>query len=101
MSVSYIEINTDRLELDMHTISSCVDRSRQCLKDISDIVAALDGQWEGAANNIFNQRIVEDMEFLGEMIKEVAELLECLGYAAKEYVKCENSVADIIAAVRI
>lgn len=101
MSVSYIEIDTNRLEQDMDTLSSCMERSRQCLKDIADIVGALDGQWEGAANSMFNKRILEEIEFLKEIIKEVAELLECLGYADKEYMECENSVADIIAAVRI
>lgn len=101
MSVGYIEIDTNRLEKDMDTLSSCVERSRQCMAEVSEIVAALDGQWEGASNSMFNQRIVEDMDFLGEMLKEAADLLECLGYADKEYVECENSVADIIAAVRI
>lgn len=101
MSVSYIEIDTGRLRQDMDSLSSCVERSRQCLKDMSDIVTALNGQWEGAASSMFSQRVLEDLELLGEMIKEAAGLLECLGYADKEYVECENSVADIIAAVRI
>lgn len=101
MSVNYIEIDTGRLKQDMDILRSCVDCSGQCLKDISDIVMELDGQWEGAANSMFNQRILEEIEFLKEMIKEAADLLGCLGYADKEYVECENFVADIIAAVRI
>lgn len=101
MSVGFIEMHTDRLEQDMDTLTACVDRSKQCLGDVSDIVAALDGQWEGASNSMFNQKIIEDLNFLGEVLKEAADLLESLGYADKEYVECENSVADIIAAVRI
>lgn len=101
MGVSYIEMHTDRLEQDMDTLSSCVEKSRNCLKDVSDIVVALDGQWEGASNSMFNQRVIEDLNFLGDVLKEASDLLECLGFADKEYVECENSVADIIAAVRI
>lgn len=101
MGVSYIEIHTNRLEQDMDVLSGCVEQSRQSLAEVSDIVRTLDGQWEGAANSMFNQRIMEDLDFLGEVIKEAAGFLECLGYADKEYVECENSVADIIAAVRI
>ena len=70
-------------------------------ENVSDIVVALDGQWDGAANSMFNQRVIEDLNFLGDVLKEAAALLECLGFADKEYVECENSVADIIAAVRI
>lgn len=101
MGVSYIKIDTGRLEQDMDILRSCVDCSGQQLKDIADIVTELGGQWEGAASSMFNQKILEEIEFLKEMIKEAADLLECLGYADKEYVECENSVADIITAVRI
>ncbi|MBS6395828.1 MAG: hypothetical protein KH452_01570 [Clostridiales bacterium] len=101
MGVSYIEMHSNRLEQDMDMLKACMERSRQCLTEVSDIVTALDGQWEGASNSRFNQSIIEDLNFLGEVIEKVADLLECLGYADKEYVECENSVADIIAAVRI
>lgn len=101
MSVRYIEVHTDRLEQDMDTLGECVEEARKCLNNVSDIVVALDGQWDGAANSMFNQRVIEDLNFLGDVLKEAAALLECLGFADKEYVECENSVADIIAAVRI
>ena len=101
MSVSYIEVHTDRLEQDMDTLSECVETSKKCLNDVSDITVALGGQWEGASNSMFNQRMIEDLNFLGDVLKEAAAFLECLGYADREYVECENSVADIIAAVRI
>lgn len=101
MRIRQIEIHTNRLEQDMEVLRACIERSGQCLTDVSDIVTALDGQWEGAANSMFNQRIMEDLNFLGDVVREAAELLECLGYADKEYVECENAVADIIAAVRI
>lgn len=101
MSVRYIEVHTDRLEQDMDTLGECVEEARKCLNNVSDIVVALDGQWDGAANSMFNQRVIEDLNFLGDVLKEAAALLECLGFANKEYVECENSVADIIAAVRI
>lgn len=101
MSVRFIEIHTNRLEQDMDVLSGCVERSRQCLADVSDIVTALDGQWEGASNSKFNQEMIADLNFLGEVIEEAAGLLECLGFADKEYVECENSVADVISAVRI
>ena len=101
MSVRYIEVHTDRLEKDMDTLGECVEEARKCLNNVSDIVVALDGQWDGAANSMFNQRVIEDLNFLGDVLKEAAALLECLGFADKEYVECENSVADIIAAVRI
>lgn len=85
----------------MDTLGECVEEARKCLNNVSDIVVALDGQWDGAANSMFNQRVIEDLNFLGDVLKEAAALLECLGFADKEYVECENSVADIIAAVRI
>ncbi len=101
MSVNFIEIHTDRLEQDMDVLKDSMERSKQCLTEVSDIVRTLDGQWEGAANSRFNQEIISDLNFLGEVLKEAADLLECLGFADEKYVECENSVADIIAAVRI
>lgn len=101
MGVNFIEIHTDRLEQDMDILGDSVERCKNCLSQVSDIVNALGGQWEGASNSMFNQQVISDLNFLGDVVKEAADLLECLGYADKEYVDCENSVADIIAAVRI
>lgn len=78
-----------------------VEAAAQSLKELLAILETVNTGWAGSANAVFNQRLSEDMEFLGSVIKEASDLVKCLGYAGQEYVKCENDVAETIASIRI
>lgn len=101
MSISYIEVNTGSLDRDCQELSQYMEETRKNLDSLLEILQMANAKWKGAANAAFNKQMSDDMEFLGGIIAEVGELLKCLGYAGQEYVKCENDVADAIAAVRI
>lgn len=101
MNISYIEVNTQSLERDAQELSGYIESASGCLKGLLETAKAVNADWEGAANAMFINRLAEDMEFLGEVLKETSELAECMGFAGQEYVKCENDVANVIEAVRI
>lgn len=97
----YIEVDTPSLDRDREEISQQIEAATQNLNELLELLETVNTGWKGSANAMFNQRLSEDMEFLGAVIKEASELVKCLGYASQEYVKCENDVAETIASVRI
>lgn len=101
MSGAYIEVNTVFLKQDTEALRQQIGQAGQCLKDLAADLTGLDAAWRGTANAAFQRQVAEDAEYLSEVIREVTELSACMEYAANEYVKCENDVADMISAVRI
>ena len=101
MGGAYIEVNTVVLKQDTETIRQQIQQAEQCLKDLAADLAGLQAAWKGTANAAFQKQAAEDAEFLSDVIKEAAELTGCMEYAANEYVKCENEVADMVFAVRV
>lgn len=101
MGNAYIETNTVNLKSDVEKLNTQVQEAKKCMQGIIEDIKILKGGWQGAAEAAFEQQIVSDMEFLSEVIEEAAELASCMGYAAKEYIKCENDVSDAVALVRI
>lgn len=99
--MDYIEISTTNLESDRARVQQCI---RQIEKELSDLVGEvekLNSMWTGPANAAYNNQVVLDQEKLTELLAALADIAECMAFASEEYVKCENHVADMIAAIRL
>ena len=86
---------------DTEVLRGDIEKARQEMEALTELVASLHVHWEGAAAGVFGQRFAEGMTAFGDSLKELASFAESLGFASEKYVECENSVADIIAAVRM
>lgn len=101
MRGTYIETDTVSLKRDTDALVEQMNAAAQCLEGIVNEVELLSASWKGNANAMFQKQVMEDAEFLSEILKEVSDLAGCMGFAQKEYINCENDVSDAIAAVRI
>lgn len=101
MENRYMEVQSDRLMQDTEVLRGDIEKARQEMEALTELVASLHAHWEGAAAGMFGQRFADGMTALGDSLKELASFAESLGFASEKYVECENAVADIIAAVRM
>lgn len=98
---SMIEVNTTTLKSDVDTISvelqkisSDADRLMQALRE-------LESMWDGTAKQAFSAAVSGDIVQLKELVKTLNDFTRKTSEAREEYDKCENSVAQIVAAIRV
>ena len=57
--------------------------------------------WEGPARQAFLAQFEEDCAYMEQVVNHLTDYAEHMEYASREYQKCENHVAEYIAAVQI
>lgn len=97
----YIEIDTSALNRDKQTIQSELERVRAGISQLREEMADLGAMWEGPAHDTFMAQFNTDYEFIRDFENEIGTYIETMEYAQSEYEKCEASVQDAIASIRI
>lgn len=97
----YIEIDTLALNRDRQTIQSELDRVWTEIDQLKDKMANLGAMWEGPAHNAFMAQLNADYEFIQEFGNEIGQYIKTMDYAQREYQKCDASVRQAIASIRI
>ncbi len=97
----YIEIDTAALNRDRQTIQSELEGIQTEINRLKDEMVNLGAMWEGPAHNAFMTQFYSDCEFVQEFGKEAQTYIETMGYAVREYQKCEGEVEQAIASIRI
>lgn len=97
----YIEISTTQLNSDREFIEENIENIQAELESFSEELYNLNGMWTGPSNAAYIQQISKDLERLQEVLNVLSNLVQCMSFAAQEYVKCEDGVADLVASIRI
>ncbi|WP_455713938.1 WXG100 family type VII secretion target [Anaerosporobacter sp.] len=101
MATSQIEINTSLLDKDKTSMESELSKIKTDMKAMFDSIKELDTMWEGTAKSEFSIQFNKDYETLTEICTALNDFIGCMKYASTEYVSCENSVNDLIKAIKI
>lgn len=96
-----IEINTQILDSDKGNMIADLQKVRSEMKSMFEEVNDLNGMWEGPANSAFNEQFKLDYGTLTDICNSLQKYIECMDFASKEYVKCENSIGSAIAAIKL
>lgn len=96
-----IEIETRSLGQDRETIQSQTEGLKSRTRQLSEQIESLSGMWEGPAKESFMAQFRTDYEFMQEFLMEMDKYVQAMAYAENEYNKCENDVAQLVAAIRI
>lgn len=96
-----IEVNTGTLKSDVDSINSELGSLRREIHNLRDVTSALGMTWEGDAKNAFMAAISDDIEKLEQLVDEVEKYTGRTSDARIEYDGCENSVAQIIAGIKV
>jgi len=101
MASQEIAINTSTLDGDIDKLSTVLEKIKSQLEMTFAEVQALDGMWDGPANETFVTQFTKDYNDSLELCKVIQSLIDCMDYAKKQYDSCENEVNNIVSSISI
>lgn len=97
----YIEVSTGPLSADKGNMAAELNAVRTELQQLFQEMQELDFMWDGPASQAFAVQFQTDHEIMQEIVENLEGFIQCMQYAADEYNKCENTIAELISAIRI
>ena len=71
------------------------------LEALKESLNSLNSSWEGSAQREFAAQFAKDYESMKQMCQLIREFQQTFEYAKDEYIRCRQSVADTVAAIRV
>lgn len=78
-----------------------VRRIGQLIAQVSEETDELNQMWSGTKQQSFQKTAAADKEKLNEIFLDMKKIIEDMDAAQKEYESCEETVFDIIRAIRV
>lgn len=78
-----------------------VRRIGQLIAQVSEETEELNQMWSGTRQQSFQKTAAADKEKLNEIFLDMKKIIEDMDAAQKEYESCEETVSDIIRAIRV
>ena len=91
-----IETDTELLQKDIGRIQVQCDVVKKTVKQITDEVLELNLSWEGPAKAAFVAQFSCDLQFMGEVLLGLEDIIDTMTKAREEYDRCEAEVRSII-----
>lgn len=101
MAITKIEVNTEVLDNDIDSISDSLSVMQNSIQNMYEEIAELNTMWKGKANQAFNMQFNKDYSTMQEFLKLLDNYIDSLKNASNTYVRCENSVGDIVRSLKI
>lgn len=101
MRVEYIAVNTQTLNADINDIKEALNEAMNQADNMFNEIMQLSMMWEGSAHDAFTAQFNIDYENMENLFKTISELIDCMGYAKKEYNSCESTVGMIVSSIRV
>ena len=96
MSDNMVNVNTERMNNDISTLSDSLNNAKTEAKAIYEGVEALNGMWDGPANDSFAGQFRSDFQIEEKCINEMIDYIQLLTEDHKRYVDCENCVYEMV-----
>ena len=101
MDIREITVDTAILQNDINDMVSALCKVKERSEDMFREMEILGNMWEGDDHEAFLAQIQEDRCKMQELQNVIGRLIECMQYAGKEYLSCEDAVHSIINTIRI
>ena len=101
MDIREIAVDTNTLQNDIADMQGALDKVKERSRCMFDGLNALGSMWEGVSHEAFIRQSGEDCRKMQELWEVIERLIECMEYADKEYMSCENTVHSIIKTIQI
>ena len=101
MATTIIEVNTSTLKTDVSSIETEIKALRTAATKIKDISTQLGAMWDGPAKIAFMAAVQDDLSQLENLIIAIEKFTQLTDESRSEYDKCEQSVAQIVASIRV
>ncbi len=96
-----IEIDTAVLAGKVGNMAELTMSLFQDLDELKESLDALNNSWEGEAQRAFSFQFQQDFEAMKAVCETIEELQEAMSYASSQYTKCEQSIEDTVAEIKI
>lgn len=101
VDIQEIAVNTDTLQSDIKNMQISLDKVKRKTESMFQEIKILSGMWEGPAHDAFMRQFTVDYQKMKELQNVIGKLIDCMQYADKEYIACENEIYSIINTIRI
>ncbi len=101
MAITQIEVNTDRLNGDVSSLTSELNQIRNEMNSMFQSMQELDAMWDGPASEAFKVQFQSDYDAMNDLCKILQNMINCMENASSEYVRGENMIHAIVNAIRI
>lgn len=101
MDIREIAVDTNTLQNDIRDMQGALARVKERSERMFRELDALGGMWEGSLHEDFVRQSAADCQKVQELWEVIGRLIECMQYADKEYMSCENTVHSIIKTIQI
>lgn len=101
MDIREIAVDTNTLQNDIKDMQDALGKVKEKSERMFDGIDALGSMWEGDSHDAFIRQESADRQKMQELWEVIERLIECMQYADKEYMSCENTVHSIIKTIQI
>ena len=96
-----IKVNTNRLEADLNSIGDDIKAIKNLVVALRDHNRALDGMWDGGANDTFKINFEAHIKALEEAVKTLDSINRFEDNAKNKYNQCEQKVGDLVNQIHV
>lgn len=96
-----LDVTPSRMAQKANHMSELMQTLESDLQALKGSLDSLNSSWEGPAQREFAAQFARDYEAMKQMCQLIREFQQTFEYAKDEYIKCRQSVADTVAAIRI
>ena len=96
MAITKIKVNTNKLQKTATDMENALKHINKKSNQMQSDVKALNGMWEGDANQAFNQTFQDDITALQQVCDNIQKVINYENTAKKEYNSCEQKVAELV-----
>lgn len=101
MDIREITVDTVVLQNDINDMRSALGRVKERSESMFEKMEMLGSMWDEETRGAFYAQIREDNHKMQELQEVIGRLIECMQYADKEYLSCEDAVHAIINTIQI
>lgn len=99
MELSWLRMNTERMNTDHEAMEQLLATTRQDVEAIKARMDLLNGMWTGPAHDAEMQQFEADYENIQELCRLFQELIDRFQEDCSAYTQCEQQVQDLVNAL--
>ena len=101
MANAIIEVNTNTLRSDVNEVQGEIRALRSETAKLRNAASALNSTWEGVAKAAFMEALQDDLNKLETLVAASETFTRQTDDARVGYDKCENTVSQIVASLKV
>lgn len=95
-----VKVSNSSMNADVDKLKTEMQKIRQGLLDLKDVMGELDGCWEGSAKAAYQKQVADDIRYMMELYTFLDKYIQALQLSGKIYLDSEKKVYGNIKKLR-